>query len=855
MQQRPLYAFTLKIRTRNQMHLALYVIFFLSGIAGLGYEIVWTRMFAIGLGHEMPSMLAVVAAFFGGLTIGAWALDGIVSQSRVPGRWYAFLEILISAWAITSIFLIPEINRLTASLIGVEPPPIRQWLFAMVIPFVGLFPATAAMGATFPAMERLLSRLRRSGRTIAGLYGVNTAGAVAGTLLTTFVVVPAFGFRMTLVTLAAINVVCAVATVFGPARGERLRPSVLEEFPDRPSSFRLGVTIFGTGLLGIGYEVLCVRVMGQVLENTVYSFASALCAYLFATSLGALFYQRFLKRSPFTPLLIWLLQLLALSCLLGVILIQYSSTIYEFCRAQFGGGFAGSIAAEMVLALLVFVLPTFFMGATFSHLAQAARREGGGIGRSFALNTLGASLAPVLFGVVLLPLLGAKWSMILVAVGYLPLIPLRQVKVLQLVPIAIASLLILQTPPNLVLVKAPPRARIIDYREGIMASVAVIEHEQGWRQLKVNNRFNMGSTAGTFAEKRMAHIPLLLHPNPATALFLGVGTGVTARAAATHSALAVKGVELIPEVIEALPYFEPLHHSGRRQQTLIYTVADARRYVRATEERYDVIVADLFHAARDGAGALYTKEHFEAVRRRLNEGGSFCQWLSLHQLDIGIVRVITRTFIDVFPDSRAYIAHFNADTPLLGLIGTTRPPTYTSDWYKHRVTDRRLAVVLRRVGLTNELELFGCLLADKDDLAEFAGNSRINTDDHPLVMFLAPHFAYRKDEPRYGRLEAILTACKPAVEEIISAHELAGDQTFVNRLKSYLAARNLFLRGLILLQKRQQEEAILTFLDSARTSGEFRTAVAMIRKIAYDLRNVDPATSRKILKSLKQIYQ
>jgi len=76
------------------------MIFFLSGVAGLGYEIVWTRMFSIGLGHEMPSMLAVVGAFFFGLAIGSVVFDGVISRSPRPGRWYVGCELVIGIWAI-----------------------------------------------------------------------------------------------------------------------------------------------------------------------------------------------------------------------------------------------------------------------------------------------------------------------------------------------------------------------------------------------------------------------------------------------------------------------------------------------------------------------------------------------------------------------------------------------------------------------------------------------------------------------------------------------------------------------------------------------------------------------------------
>ena len=153
----------------------------------------------------------------------------------------------------------------------------RHGLVALAAPLLTLLPATVAMGATLPAMERLVARLRGSGRTIAGVYAVNTAGAMAGTLLTTFLLMPAVGFRTTLFALAAVNFLCAAAIALGPAAGEAARAPIDHRLTDAPGALRLGTTIFMTGLLGIGYEVLCVRVMAQVLETSVYRFASGVC--------------------------------------------------------------------------------------------------------------------------------------------------------------------------------------------------------------------------------------------------------------------------------------------------------------------------------------------------------------------------------------------------------------------------------------------------------------------------------------------------------------------------------------------------------------------------------------------------
>src|ERR1041385_4258376 len=101
-----------------------------------------------------------------------------------------------------------------------------------------------------------------------------------------------------------------------------------------------------------------------------------------------------------------------------------------------------------------------------------------------------------------------------------------------------------------------------------------------------------------------------------------------------------------------MPQCAPYHWPPERQPQLRMFIADARRFVRATAAQYDVIVADLFHPARDGAGSLYTLEHFSAIRRRLAPGGLFCQWLPLHQLDEHMLRVIIRTFLEVFPDGQ-----------------------------------------------------------------------------------------------------------------------------------------------------------------------------------------------------------
>jgi spermidine synthase len=164
-----------------------------SGFAALGYQIVWTQQATIWMGHESTAVLAVVAAFFGGLAVGALALAPRIDRSERPARWYAACEVAIGMWSVALALLMAPVAKWLLDLTGEQPSALRQWSVAFIGTFLVLLPATAAMGATLPAMERVMARMRRSGPFIAALYAGNTFGAVVGVLATAFWLVPALG--------------------------------------------------------------------------------------------------------------------------------------------------------------------------------------------------------------------------------------------------------------------------------------------------------------------------------------------------------------------------------------------------------------------------------------------------------------------------------------------------------------------------------------------------------------------------------------------------------------------------------------------------------------------------------------
>lgn len=785
-----------------------------SGAAALGYQIVWTQQATIWLGHEAAAVLAVVAAFFGGLALGALALGPRIDASPRPARWYAACEALIGLWCVALAFLMAPAGGWLLELTGEQPSPAWQWTVAFFGTFVLLAPATAAMGATLPAMERVIARLRREGSPIAALYAANTFGALVGVLAAAFWLVPQFGLVRTAAACAALNLLCAAAMLMLFAREG-------EPAPARPGARGTLLLLAATGLLGIGYEVLVVRVLSQVAENTVYTFAMLLAVYLVGTALGAATFAK-----PPRERLLWLL---AVACLLGTASLWGASALKALALRTLGPSMAAAVAAEAALAVAAFLLPTFMMGALFSHLCMTS---GTSFGRALGINTLGAALAPLLFGVLLIPVLGPKLGLLLIAAGYLALS--RKWLVAAAVVILGAWL------PTLAIVDVPAGGRLVRYAEGPMATVSVVQDAGGAARLHINNRQQEGSTATLYADARQALLPVLLHPAPRRALFLGLGTGASASSAAADPGLEVDAVELLPEVIAASAFF--IRHDNPRLHLM---AADARRFVRAGRSRYDVIVSDNFHPARSGSGSLYTVEHFRAVRERLAGAGLFCQWLPLHQLDLETLRSIVRAFVAVYPDGWAMLATHSLETPVVGLVAL-------------RDADRFDVGRVRRrpeFGIDDELALFGSFIAGPRALARFAGDARLNTDDHPVVAYAAPRITYAPDSAPRDRLLALLGELGIGPDELVAP---PADTAWRMRLAAYWAARDRYLEAGRDVRPTADVRRMLSqvrepLLSVLRISPDFRPAYDPLLRMAGALAPTDAAAARALLAELAQL--
>ncbi len=836
------------LRNRRAPRVAL-LLMFTSGFASLGYQIVWTQQAALWLGHEAAAVLAVVAAFFAGLAVGALLLGERIARSTQTARWYAACEIAIGLWSLALAVLLAPVTATLLDLIGPQPSPLRHWAIAFFGTFVLLLPATAPMGATLPAMERLLATLRRQRSSIAALYAGNTFGAVVGVLAAAFVLVPQWGLLRTAGLCAAFNLFCAIASLLLMRGAAATAPDAVDAKAAPRANAALWM-LAATGLLGIGYEVVVVRVLAQVAQDTVYTFALLLAVYLLGSAMGAAAYARWpsagddaVRRRD------TLLRALALTCLFGMLALAHAQWLQASVLSLLGAGMLPALLAEATVAAAAFLPATVVMGALFSHLSTQARAQHIALGRVLGFNTLGAALAPLLFGVGLIPAIGTRNSLALLAAAYLLLsgraawkAPSHYLSVAALIAACwwVSSLAIVDLPEN---------GRIVSYDEGVMAAVSVVEDSDGVATLHIDNRQQEGSSATVFADARQALLPLLLHPQPHHALMLGLGTGVTAAAMAQDPQLQVDAVELLPEVIAASALFrEPL--AGATADPRLHLLAgDARRYVRTTPQHYDLIVADNFHPARSGSGSLYTVEHFAAVRQRLQSGGLFCQWLPLHQLDLDSLRSIVRSFLAVYPDATAMLATNSLITPTIGLVGRRDAAGINPAQVRDRINGAHLLHEPQEFGLPDEYAVLGSFVAGPRALARFAGNAALNTDDHPVVAYRAPRITYAADSSPADRLLTFVQAVAIAPAELLDRR---AEPESSARIAAYWRARDRYLAAGRNVQpvadpRRMIEQVGGPLLAVLRLSADFRPAYDPLLQMAALLDSMDPAAARALL--------
>jgi spermidine synthase len=678
---------------------------FLSGFVALGYEILWARRLSDIIGATSFAASLVVGVFFLALAAGAARLGPLAARHPSPWRLYALLELGIVLCVLPSFFGEQLTTLLAHNLGPALLHPVGGLIVKAGLALLFVAPASFLMGGTLPALGQAVVQADRLGREGNALYGLNTLGGAAGIVTTTFLLAPTLGLRGAFLFLMGGSVLLAflasrIASVaappetakpaHGPARRRRGAPT-----PQAAVSFAGWAWIAAvSGFTVLGLEVLALHVFSQVLHNSGYTFATVLIVVITSLAVGALVTQRW----ELDAAAAW--SRLAIVLLLGACATAVTPKLFFVASGgmrPFGGGAAGfALYIARILGVAGLVLgPVFILaGWVFPLVLAGAGTARGPIGerwgRLLGVNAGGALLGLLLANHVAMPILGlwrsiTLWSVAMLLTGIWVTRRAGRAGRARGIALAVAAvaLLVITAPWSIPVAALAPGDRVVDWRAGPDGVAAVIDRAQPVqeRRIKWNNTYSLGGSANEAQQARLGYLPLLLHPQPQRTAFIGLATGITASAALRDPArLTLTVVELSPQITRlACEHFRDSNGNVCEAPRTRVIVEDGRMFLRATRDRFDVVVGDLFVPWRSGVANLYTREHLETVHARLRPGGLFAQWLPLFQLDARGFWGIAATFCEVFPNAWLAIGDFQPHNPAVALIGW-RDPQGAPSW-------------------------------------------------------------------------------------------------------------------------------------------------------------------------------
>ena len=414
----------------------LYLLFILSGAAGLIYESIWTRYLGLFVGHDAYAQIIVLVIFLGGMSAGAMVVSRFSDRLADPLKGYALIELAVGLiglvfheiyqWATNFAYV-----SVYPMLAGTPMLVVAKWTIASTL----ILPQSVLLGATFPLMSAGVLRIRRGrqGQSLSLLYFANSLGAAAGVLVAGFYLVGLAGLPGTLLVAAMLNLVVALATFCVVAAARRSQsseaapaplPARGPEYPGRLAPETLGplllFTSFGTAVASFIYEIDWIRMLSLVLGGATHAFELMLSAFILGLALGALWIRSRIDRlrNPIRTLglIQWTMGLLALATLpVYVASFGWMATLMAtFAKTDLG--YAGFTVARYALCLVIMLPATFCAGMTLPLITRTLIRSGAGeaaIGRVYAWNTLGSIAGVVLGGMVLLPLIGVKAMLVI----------------------------------------------------------------------------------------------------------------------------------------------------------------------------------------------------------------------------------------------------------------------------------------------------------------------------------------------------------------------------------------------------------------------------------------------------------
>jgi len=776
------------------------VLFFLSGVAGLVYQVIWVRRFGAVFGNTLHSAALVTGVFMCGLGVGSY-LVGRHSDRRhgtdpiPPLRLYGYSELAIAAWGMVLTVLLPRLVGLSARLSSYQIDDqgwfglsLATYVLHYAVAVVALAPPCLVMGGTLTLLIRFMigTDLATAGWRVGLLYGINTAGAALGALLTDFLLVPTQGVYATQLVAVALNLVAGLGALglarrpVQPRPGRAVAPEA--DAPDvgvvtaRDSTAAVvplaALALALSGFAAMGVEMLWFRYLSQILGQLRAVFSLLLAVMLVGIWLGS-FASGYVHRRWGRPALWFVVaQTLLVVVTLGLLggpdhhaaYQGYVLTIRPEYAAATSAARAGlALWAALRPIVVVVALPSFLMGFAFplanATVQRAQTRVGGRAGMLYLANTLGNVLGASLVGFVLLPGLGIRWTTIALcgcaAVSVVPLFlaaaptpaarnrgPTRFALAGGLLAASLSLFAFWLAPPDRLLRPTLPRGdqggtrQIIAFSEGPHETIVVTD-VPGYERKLFTNGHPMSGTSPTSQRymRAFAHLPLLQMDRPKRALVICFGVGNTLHAASLHPSMErLEAADLSRHVLQHASFFEASNRRVLADPRVAVFVNDGRHHLlMQPPDSYDLVTLEPPPITFAGVAALYSRDFYALVRSRLTPGGYLTQWLPAYQVREPTVLALVKAFVDVFPQT----VLLSGDDKELILMGT-RGPTIQLDLPAVAARLKAAPAVqadLDGIQMGRLVELAGTFVASATTLRAATYGVRAVTDDRPSLEY------------------------------------------------------------------------------------------------------------------------
>ncbi len=846
-------------------------LFFLSGLSALIYESLWMRQLGLVFGNTTYSVSVVLATFMGGVALGSWIVTRITV--RRPLGAYGIAEAGTGAAALATLVLLKRLPAWYGLALQSHPLPAALEIpLRLLAASLVILPATILMGTTFPLLTEALTRSGRTVRSsIGSLYRMNTLGATCGVVLTTFLLLPRLGVTGAFISASGASILVGAAALALAARPRGEVPAETPAHPDRgrTGSARVISTVAGvplwaftclaflSGLCSFGLEILWTRSMALVIGSSFYSFSAMLAAFLLGIVLGAFLYERLWSRIASAPSLLGLLFMILGALVLGsTALIGLLPRLLFTFMARVALSFAGFQAIGFALCLLPMLPVTTLFGFTFPLLSHLLEDRGFSprkvSGLLYAWDTLGSILGAIMGGFLLVPIVGiqpssALLAAILLLAGLLLLLAAAKARagIRIAAPLgaaaALAAAVLFFRPWDLVLMTAgvykyglqwktairdgaslqnalDKYRSLLFYREGLECVVSVTKSGE-YTFLSLNGKIDAGNQADTITQKLLAHVPLILHPDPRRVFVVGWGSGGTAGSAGLYPVTEIDCAEIEPEVFRAAPFFEGLNRDIQGDRRFRALLSDARNLLLTRAQTYDVIISEPSNPWVSGMSSLFTSDFYTIAASRLRDEGVFCQWFHYYDLTLVDVKVQIRTFCDRFPQASLWLvpprpARRGEKAVPIGdilLIGSRKPVAL--DWRRISAAFASPGIRedLRNASIEDEISFLCNRVADREDLLRFCAGAPLNTDDFPLIEFAAPKGLYPAQghvlEDQLSIYSALAECGREPLPPVENSPFFSAAAPKAERVKAYEKLARACERNLQLARARDLREA------------------------------------------------